>query len=95
MTSCIKMVDLAERWAEFVLQFRVQYLMFKRSVWMFETLLFFIAALLVHMLPLSWEVRIAVITVCFMRALTEALNHAHLARDFGVADRYPLLAPFT
>lgn len=79
-------------WNEFVLQARLKYLVFKRSIWLLEMTLLLVVVFLLcttHFHPwLCW----AVVVVQSWRALTEALNHRELALRFNVADRFPLFA---
>ena len=87
------MLDPATMWQELVFQARLRYLMFKRCVWLIECLLVLAVALVVHILPISDTTRYFCIAFALLRALTEALNHYHLATNFNARDRWHFLAP--
>ena len=80
-------------WHELCFQARLRYLMFKRCVWLVETLLVLCVALVVYALPLHDNVRYLCIAFALLRALTEAINHYHLATNFNARDRWHFVAP--
>lgn len=75
-------------WNELVFQARLRYLMFKRCVWAFETLMVVLVAMAVYTLPLTDTVRFACIFLAVLRAVGEGINHFFLARVFGAADTW-------
>lgn len=87
------MLSPDEMWRELVFQSRLHYLAFKRSVWMFETLMVAVVAVVVYMLPLHDWARYCLIAFAVARALTEALNHYVLAKHFNAVDKWHLF-PF-
>lgn len=88
------MLDPAQMWHELCFQARLRYLMFKRCVWLMECLLVLAVALVVYTLPLNDATRYLCIAFALLRAVTEAINHYHLAANFNAHDRWHFLAPF-
>ncbi len=80
-------------WNELVFQARLRYLMFKRCVWAFETLMVALVTMVGFSLPLDLSWRLFFIAIAVARALTEAINHYQLAINFNARDQY-LFFPF-
>jgi hypothetical protein len=73
---------------------RVQYVSFKRAVWMFETLAFLIVCVILLYAEFTATMSLLIFLVAALRVLTEALNHRAVAEASGVRDMYSLLYPF-
>lgn len=82
------MLNPESMWEELVLQARLKFLAFKRTIWMTETLFLFIVIALVMTLnvpnPWFWFA----IFAQFGRVIAEWGNHIHLSRMFNVPDTF-------
>jgi len=81
-------------WQEFAFLQRLRYVEFKRLVWMFETLMFLCTCILLLHADFSPGITLALVLLSLLRVVTEALNHAYVARAHNVHDRWQFLYPF-
>lgn len=83
-----------EAWSEFVFQARLKYLALKQATWLLEMLFFIVAFVVAHQVPYPAFWTYAVVLITFLRAVTAAINHAHLAHLFNANDRWAIIFPF-
>ena len=70
---------------------RVDYLKFRRLIWLAECLLTVFVLIVEFLLNASREVLIFTIWFCVWRVLTEVLNYLAMAEQFHMEDRWRLL----
>lgn len=83
-----KMLPAIEFWQ------RVHYVAFKRAVWMFETVSFFITCALLLHADFSPGLALLLLSVAALRWFTEAINYNAVAQHTGVRDAWGFLYPF-
>ena len=73
------------------LHLRVDYLKFRRLIWLAECLLTVLLLIVEFLLNASREVLIFTIWFCIWRVLTEVINYLAMAEQFHMEDRWRLL----